>query len=308
MNGIFSRGNMKKRNPIIATLWSIFTPGIGQVYNGQIIKGGIYYLMSLLLPLSLGLIGLQYSFYGMVCFVLLVIGFRLVIIGDALVVSIKKKEISLKPYHRWYFYLIFTIIILVISVFSEDFMRYQVLGAKAYKVPSAGMSPTIVVGDHIMTNLKYYKNNKPQKGELIVFRSPDDSKKDYVRRVIGTEGDTVEIKNKKVFVNGKEVVEPYAKYADDTVYPAPKLYSFQEEYQKAWEQGSFTPAKLHIGTVRDNFGPVTMPVSKIFVLGDNRDGSYDSRFFGCVDVSQIKGRAIYIYWSKNKDHIGLRIQ
>lgn len=155
---------------------------------------------------------------------------------------------------------------------------------QAFKIPSGSMIPTLLVGDHLLVNKFIYGTKipfsdkrilvirKPERGDIIVFKYPEDPKRDFIKRVIGTEGDTLEARDKIVYVNGKANEEPYVFYADNTIRP----------------KGN---------DPRDNFGPVHVPKDKVFVMGDNRDQSYDSRFWGFVDIHEIRGKALIIYWS-----------
>ena len=155
---------------------------------------------------------------------------------------------------------------------------------QAFKIPSGSMEPTLLVGDHILVNKFIYGEHipftdtkildfrDPKRGEIIVFVYPKDESKDFIKRVIGVEGDTIEIKDKKLFINGQSFDDSYGHFKDNAVIP-----------------GHVQP--------RDNFGPVTVPEDSLFVMGDNRDRSADSRFWGFVRLNQVKGKAFLIYWS-----------
>jgi signal peptidase I len=155
---------------------------------------------------------------------------------------------------------------------------------QAFKIPSGSMLPTLLIGDHILVNkfiygtrLPFSENRvlvlrKPERGDLIVFRYPEDPQRDFIKRVIAVEGDIIEARNKKIFINGKLLNEPYIQHTDDLILP--------EE----------------IGP-RDNFGPYYVPENRLFVMGDNRDQSHDSRYWGYVDIEDVKGEAFIIYWS-----------
>jgi signal peptidase I len=159
---------------------------------------------------------------------------------------------------------------------------------QAFKIPSGSMIPTLLVGDHILVNKFIYGTKipftdkrilifrKPEKGDIIVFKYPEDPRKDFIKRVIATGGDTVEERNKVVYVDGVRLSEPYAHHYDNGLRP-----------------GGNDP--------RDNFGPITVPKNKIFVMGDNRDQSYDSRYWGFVDLKEVLGEAFIIYWSWDPD-------
>jgi signal peptidase I len=116
----------------------------------------------------------------------------------------------------------------------------------------------------------------PKRGDIVVFKFPEDPSKDFIKRVVGIGGDVVKIRNKKVFINDKPLKTSHGVNTDRSVIPA-----------------TIQP--------RDNFGPVTGPLDSLFVMGDNRDHSYDSRFWGFVDLSALKGKAFIIYWSWNKE-------
>jgi signal peptidase I len=174
---------------------------------------------------------------------------------------------------------------------------------QAYKIPSGSMEPTLLVGDHILVNKLIYGLRMPDsllglhppgipygrylfdletihRGDVVVFVFPPDPSKDFIKRVIGIGGDTVEVRDGVVYLNGKKMSDPHAHYE--------------------------VPLVDHVGPgPRDNFGPVTVPPGKYFMMGDNRDRSYDSRWWGFVDRSDIEGRAMIIYWSWDSDESGL---
>jgi signal peptidase I len=157
---------------------------------------------------------------------------------------------------------------------------------QAFKIPSSSMEPTLLVGDHLLVNRLSYSMKipftdivilnlgDPARGDVIVFRYPVDRSKDFIKRVIAKEGDVVEIKNKVTYVNGKKIDDPRAHFAEENIIP-----------------GYFSQ--------RDNFGPVTVPRDSYFCMGDNRDRSLDSRFWGFVKKEELVGRALVIYFSWN---------
>ncbi len=153
---------------------------------------------------------------------------------------------------------------------------------QAFRIPSGSMIPTLLVGDHILVEKVSYRFHRPERLDIIVFKFPLDPSKDYIKRVIGLPGDRVKIVNKVVYVNGKPLKEPYVQHTDPNVLPA-----------------EVSP--------RDNYGPVVVPAHHYFVMGDNRDKSYDSRFWGFVPEKDIVGRAFIIYFScDSKSFFSLR--
>jgi signal peptidase I len=184
-------------------------------------------------------------------------------------------------------YLEAILVAVVLALFIRTFV------VQAFKIPSGSMQPTLLVGDHILVNKFIYgvkipfvdktaiPITAPKRGDVVVFKFPEDPKKDFIKRVIGIEGDIIEIRNKKVFLNNHPMEDEYGTHMDPHIIP-----------------GTARP--------RDNFGPVTVPSNSLFVMGDNRDHSYDSRFWKFVDLSKVKGKAFIIYWSWNRDNPGVR--
>jgi signal peptidase I len=181
--------------------------------------------------------------------------------------------------------------VILVAVLLALFIRAFVV--QAFKIPSGSMKQTLQIGDHIFVNkfiygIKIPFINKtlipvktPKRGDIVVFEFPEDPDKDFIKRVVGEPGDVVHIIDKKVYVNGKIVDDAHSIYLDPHILPS-RAQS------------------------RDNFGPVAVPPDSLFVMGDNRDQSYDSRFWGFVNLKAVKGKAFIIYWSWNKEKFGVR--
>ena len=180
---------------------------------------------------------------------------------------------------------------ILLAIVIAFFIRTFVI--QAYKIPSGSMKPTLLIGDHILVSkfnygikLPFIRSTlipvgTPKRGDIVVFIYPEDRSKDFIKRLIGLPGDTIEIRDKKVFLNGQPMNDPHAVHSDSLVIP-----------------GAVQP--------RDNFGPIKVPEGKLFVMGDNRDESYDSRFWGFVDVKDVLGKALIIYWSWNQEDYSVR--
>jgi len=170
------------------------------------------------------------------------------------------------------------LIAIVLALFIRAFV------VQAFKIPSASMLETIQIGDHILVNKFIYgvkipftgktliPIKEPKRGDIIVFKPPHEPERDYIKRVVGIAGDVIEIKNKKLYVNGEYVTGSY-------------------EIHKESDMLS------RLSSNRDNFGPVTVPEDCLFMMGDNRDNSLDSRFWGFAKLEKVKGKAMFIYWS-----------
>lgn len=199
------------------------------------------------------------------------------------------------------------------------FLRYFVL--QAYRIPSGSMEDTLLPGDFLLvfkpiygieipyTQIKFFQFYKPKRGDIVIFRFPLDPSKDFVKRCVGLPGDTVEIRDKVLYINGKKVFESYAIHKDDKIIP-PLINSKEEfarkEFQRMWVERELTEEPM----ARDNFGPVVVPPNTYFVLGDNRDNSSDSRFWGPVPEKYLKGVPLIIYfsWDSNTDNIFKKIR
>ena len=172
---------------------------------------------------------------------------------------------------------------------------------QAYKIPSGSMEPTLLVGDHIIVNKLIYGFRMPDsffgltpfqgeipygkylfqiepvhRGDVVVFVFPPDPTKDFIKRVIGVPGDTVQVKAGRLYLDGQEVADPHAHFE---IPPEDRLPSSERDY----------------------FGPLKVPAGHYFMMGDNRDRSYDSRFWGLVGRDDVEGRAMFIYWSWDSD-------
>jgi signal peptidase I len=180
---------------------------------------------------------------------------------------------------------------ILVAILIALFIRTFVV--QAFKIPSGSMKQTLQIGDHILVNkfiygvkIPYLQKTiipikAPRRGDIIVFKYPVDPKKDFIKRVIGVAGDVVESRDKQLYLNHKRVNHDHGVYTD------PHIIS-----------GNIRP--------RDNFGPITVPGNSLFVMGDNRDESFDSRFWGFVDLKAVNGKAFIIYWSWDKQNFGVR--
>jgi len=180
---------------------------------------------------------------------------------------------------------------IIIAILIALFIRTFVV--QAFKIPSGSMKPTLLVGDHLLVNKFVYgvkipflrktliPVDNPERGDIVVFIYPVDRSKDFIKRVVGVAGDTLAIKNKRIYINGSPSNDGHGVHTDSLIFP-----------------GSLQP--------RDNFGPVTVPPGHIFVMGDNRDESYDSRFWGFVDLRDVLGKAFIIYWSWDRENSDVR--
>jgi len=161
---------------------------------------------------------------------------------------------------------------------------------QAFQIPTGSMEPTLLIGDFLLVDKFIYTRpsfsleekilprKKLERYDIVVFKYPEDLTKDFVKRVIALEGETVEIKDKQVYINGQPIAEEYKVHNDSQIHSRDGYYRYND-------------------VIRDNFGPVEVPRGYCFVMGDNRDNSYDSRYWGFLPLDNIKGRPWIIYFS-----------
>ena len=199
---------------------------------------------------------------------------------------------------------------IIIAILVALFIRAFII--QAFKIPSGSMENTLLVGDHLLVNKFIYgikipftdkklvSFSEPKVNDIIVFKFPMDEKVDFIKRVIAVAGDTVEIRNKELYVNGQQVTTIQAQYKDRNIYSDPHGYNTFNPNDRL----SFFTFNNYEANVarRDNMPPIVVPPGALFVMGDNRDESADSRFWGFVEITKVKGKALIIYWSWDSEN------
>ncbi len=177
---------------------------------------------------------------------------------------------------------------IVIAVILALFIRTFVV--QAFKIPTGSMENNLLIGDHLLVNKFVFgpafgsferallPERSVRRGDVCVFKYPVNRERDFIKRVIGLPGETLEVRNKRVYINGKPLDEPYVHFLEPP--QSPSAY-----------------AEVTSTDLRERFGPVTIPADKYFMMGDNRDNSEDSRYWGFMSRDDIKGQAAMIYWS-----------
>jgi len=179
---------------------------------------------------------------------------------------------------------------IVVAVILALFIR--TFAVQAFKIPTGSMEPNLLIGDHLLVNKLVYSpslgpfedtlfgKKRIERGHVVVFKFPEDPTRDFIKRVVGLPGETVEIRGRQVLVDGRPLDEPYAHFDQTPLRPDDVEYGLQAG-----------------DSVREKWGPQVVPPGQLLVLGDNRDNSRDSRYWGFLPVDQVKGRALLVYWS-----------
>jgi signal peptidase I len=269
----------KRKRGVIALLLSILQPGLGQIYNGEPAKAIVYYLFWGALLVLCRALGVWNRFPGFVVFITLSGGTSLYMIIQATRAGFQQKLESKSPQgSRVTAIVAIALAIVVFIANGSGFIFDRVIAIRGFTTPSVSMSPTIRLGDRIVANMQTYNKTPPNRGDVVLFLfAPTDAM--LVKRVAGIAGDTIEIHQDKVIRNGVPLQEPYLLPPD--------------------------PADDSSGS---ESGPKTVPEGEFYLIGDNRRNSYDSRSFGTVNLSQIRGKALFVYWSTDPSRIGRPIQ
>lgn len=282
---------IKKRNPISALLLSII-PGLGQIYNGQLGKGLIFLTIDLVIPIVFGVIGILNNLNGLVTLVVFSLSFIVYRMTDGFIQARRLVNYELKSYNKWYVYVSFVIVLGTVRTFLD---LPASTGIQTFKIPTPSMNPTMQPGDRVVASMNYYDNNPIQQGDIVVFNSPQGGV--WTFRVIGLPKDSIEIKEGKVYVNSKvsELTKNEEYVLDDQ-----EVIQYQEQVNLTKSIRTLRYKNVVMTDTR-TFEKMTVPENEYFLMGDNRDNAFDSRFLGTIKKDDILGRVIYSYWGATSD-------
>lgn len=264
----------RPRRVWIAVVFSILLCGLGQIYNGQMKKGVVFYLLTNLI----GVVFYVLAGNWISIYVVAVAGLTVLVIHLCAIIDAGRVAHRIGPhfrpagYNRPLAYIgIYLVFGVLFSFTTSAYIKQQVV--QAFQIPAGSMTPTLVPGDHILVakNVDTFS-----RGDVVVFEFPEDEgqerPRDFVKRIVGLPGDEIDIRDKQLFVNGQPEQADYAVHLEENLIDA-----------------------------RDQYGPVIVPEGMYFVLGDNRDRSFDSRFWGFVAREKLRGKAVQIYWSWDRE-------
>lgn len=289
----------KPRNGFIAFLFSFLLPGLGQVYNGQPKKAVIFFCLLLLFPWLFGLTRGTTFFYGLLSLFVIEIALRIYIIIDGVKNAKRQKEYVLKSYNRWYYHLIIAIGMLAILMVYDI---STVLGTQTFKIPTTSNNPTFQLGDWLVADMRAYKNNEPDYGDIVVYSRPDGQI--YTFRVVGRPNDNIELIDNIVSVNGKPSKTTFIRETSNDKIP---VVEFEEELPNGHKHLIYK-FKQPYDSTKINIKNIVVPPESYYVLGDNRDNAADSRYEGFISKDRIKGRIIYSYWGQGADRININFK
>ena len=275
--GIYERHEckmIKKRNIYLAAILSLLQPGIGHVYVGRAKQGFILIAAAYSIMLLLGLSGILSTFYGILLLAIFGVTFYISVIAHSVRLAKNSKEYNLKPYNKWYWYIL---LVIIFSILSELFFsqRIGLLGYETYKIPARAMTPTLQAGDFITVDTRY---SQYAIGDIVVFQSDKADSKPLVKRIAAVGGDSIRISKGNIIRNGK--------VADIFNVPESKR---KDDYSTSMERQ-------------------IVPENEVFLIGDWRDNSKDSRLFGTIMITDIIGKVTYIYWSSDMSRIGIEVK
>jgi signal peptidase I len=269
------------KRSLIALLLSFLSPGLGQVYNGQLLRGALFYaLIPGFLEFS-SVLGLLQSYRSFIAHVAIGILLFLLIIIDAVWTASRQAKTTI-PRRGWQAYVLAASMLSVTGIASvRNVFPDRIPGVRAYKISGGSMAPTLMKSDRIIVDMRYYNSHAPGRGDVVAIAIPPDGNL-AVKRVVALPGDVIKANPQTTMVNGQTIPEPYLGTVSDD--------------EKARAEAALT------------FGPLTVPANQVFVLGDNRSHSYDSRYFGPLGINQIRGKVLYIYSSAERSRVGQAIR
>ncbi|MDT8300740.1 MAG: signal peptidase I [Sedimentisphaerales bacterium] len=296
--------NIKHRRlPWLAVVLSWIMAGLGHIYCGRFVKGLIFtFLVCIFIPIFFGALSVGPSSVRVMVIILSLL-ISLVVWLAAIIDSWHTAKhtsasYTLKDYNRWYVYVL--LVLMGTGGSTQIAFNIRATLLEAFRAPTASLYPTIVPNDRILANKLAYKNKDPKRGDLIVFLNPKDRRQNYIKRVIATAGDTFEIKDGQLFVNDEQLQrQKLSQTALENirieVNGEPLEGEVFEESNGNSQYQIFLAGPPHNQSSTD-FAKITIPEHHCFVLGDNRNLSFDSRQFGPIPLATVIGRADYLYW------------
>jgi len=286
---------IKPRKPVTAFLLSLLLPGLGQVYNGELLKGTLITVFRFGHPFLFGVSRAVTWFYGLVAVLVIELAIRLYSLYDAVKAAKKQQLYIPKPYNKWYYHLLIAILVFSAGWFYE---ANSILGVQSFNIPTPSSEPTLQLGDKLIVDLKAYTHTDPEHGDIVVFKRGEEN---FVYRIAGLPADTIDLIDNIVSINGKQSKITFVKelIEDDFVYN-----EFEEEFPNGQRHRIYR-FKKPLDTTKSTQRNIIVPAGNYYLLGDNRDNALDSRYEGFVPKEKILGQVVYSYWGQSTDRINL---
>ena len=262
-------------DPIVGAMANLFLPPVGHLHVGALERGVLLWAISLVLVDGSGIAVARAPSPATVAlfFAAFIVRF-LVLPLDAMRLAYRRPAGGPRP--PWFVYAGTALASLLVFSAAQSLMRTHVL--RTYRMPSESMSPTLVVGDYFVADMGAYRSRSPKRGDIVVYTYPMDPRQTFVKRVVGLPEEIIEIRDRRVSVNGEPLSEPQVRHTEDPILPA-----------------SESP--------RDNFPATRIQSRNVFVMGDSRENSNDSRFTGTVPIRKLQGKATWIYMSMGPEGV-----
>ena len=286
----------------IAGLLTLFLSGTGYLYAGHPKRFISYVFIVLSASVVIGLIGFRLDINPQIILAItfIVVIFQFLTVIDSSIKAFKQNAFQKKWFNKWWVYLIFAVIL----GGAVQLAAYKPFTAiRSFDIPSASMSPTLKVGDYLFADPYAYKNKAPTRGDVVILKLPSNPKVDFVERVIGLPGDTVQFKNGQIFLNGQPLKILKIGKITETPHKQPVTYTIQRETLPSGQSYLIYDKYRSSG---DDTKIFHIPADHYFVVGDNRDNSLDSRFpeTGFIPRENIYAQVKIIYYSKSFSRIG----
>jgi signal peptidase I len=285
----------KPRNALIAFLFSLFAPGLGQVYNGQVKKGVLFFCLLCFSIFIYSIFDLADSFIWLCIILIINISLQLWIIIDAVIQARKQADYIPKSYNRWYYNLAILIAMMVIVQIID--IR-SILGIQSFVIPTISNAPTIQIGDRLVADMDVYETEEIDYGHIAVFDGQDGY---WTFRVVALPNDTLSIEDHNVIING---VPNKLTELGKLEFNGYEVTEYEVEMPNGHQHKIFVN-NVESPYMRSQISERVLGPDEYYVLGDNRGDAYDSRYIGTISKDQIHGRIIYSFWGKGSDRINV---
>lgn len=274
-----------RRKPWLAALLALLWPGLGHFYCGKPVAAAFLFLVVIAISYAalFMVLNADFGIWNLILPLVVLVLAQMAIAAQAFRLARRSgDDHGSLSYNRWYVY----VVLVAVFVLAAEFVLPGFRDYRSFKVTSVAMEDGLKAGDFILANTRVYRTTGPHTGDVVVFVFPRDMVTKYVKRCVGLPGDTVEIRDKGVYINGTEIPDP------------PTVKHIDSKVQQRQDGRNN----------RDSFGPYVVPSDSYFMMGDNRDNSYDSRFWGPVHRDLIIGKAVKIHWSSHMERIGMSVK